>query len=99
MPKTEKSPAPEDPRRPLEIRIQVLATQAQALALQDVLGAAICGAELDHDGPCRMAWTTDVNTDLPKKDRKFLRKLLGPVETWENTAVNKSLGIVDESSG
>ncbi|GLY29503.1 hypothetical protein [Kineosporia sp. NBRC 101731] len=96
MPKTEKGSVPEDPRRPLEIRIQVLATQAQALALQDVLGAAICGAELDHDGPCRVAWSTGVTTDLSTKDRKFLWKHLGQVETWDNTAVNESLGIVDE---
>lgn len=84
-----------DRREPLEIRISVLATKEQALALQELIGEAICGAPLDHDGPCRVAWGAYVATELSQKERKDIREELDRVETWHGDEVDRSLGIGD----
>lgn len=60
------------------------------------MGAAICGADLLHDGPCRIAWSGGVRTELSKKDRKFVWENLGPIDTWPQEAVDESLGIPHE---
>lgn len=83
----------EDPRRPIRIVVEVLATEEQALALQEVVGAAICGAPVERSGPCRVAWTTGCETEFSQEDQEFIREILEPVETWDQSEVDRSLGL------
>ena len=96
---------PADKRRVHRIVVDVLATDAQVVALQSVIGEAICAAPLEHDGPCRIAWQTafttqtggDVDEDgafgLDVEAARSVRSDLEPVEVWPREEVDRSLGL------
>ncbi len=86
------------------IVVDVLATEAQDLALQTVLGEAICAAPDEHDGPCRIAWqigratwTGDEsaadNYGLDAEAAQDVSAQLRPIEVWSRSDVDRSLGL------
>ena len=86
-----------------QLRVDVLARPHQLAALQAVLGEALCAAPGDHDGPCRIAWSTHhvatMDDDVPgagltKEETADIRENLEPVAVWSQAAVDRSLGLL-----
>jgi hypothetical protein len=93
-----------DGRKVHRIVVDVLATGEQVLALQDVIGAALCDAPLLHDGPCRVAWTLshasepeddddDASYGLDRAAVEDVYEFLLPIPTWSRADVDASLGL------
>jgi hypothetical protein len=94
-----------DERRVYRIVVDVLATGAQLVPLQDVIGAALCDGPLLHEGACRVAWSlsytaesdeeddADVSYGLDRAAVDGIYEHLLPIETWPSAAVDRSLGI------
>ncbi|GAA0248317.1 hypothetical protein [Cryptosporangium japonicum] len=97
----EREPPPDsDVRRPFRMVVDVLATEAQVIELQALLGETVCGASHEHPGPCRIAWTMSYSGDDPDgsygldaEEAAFVREQLAPVPVWPTADVDNSLGL------
>lgn len=94
-----------DDRKVFRIIVDVLATGEQVIAVQDIIGEAICGAPGFHPGPCRIAWSiahtienddeddADCSYGLDAAEVAHTYEHLLPVEVWPRSDVDASLGI------
>lgn len=87
MSATTTQPREADRRRAHRIVVDLLATEDQLLALQDAIGAALCGAPAGHAGSCRVAWsmasaTGDPTTGHPAAGDPAGAAALDPSDTW-----------------
>ncbi|WP_088284785.1 hypothetical protein [Kineosporia sp. A_224] len=50
-------------RRLVRVRVDVLCEPDTVNLVTELIGQAICGKALDHDGPCRLAWQIGLDTE------------------------------------
>ena len=48
----------DDERKVIRLVFDVLATERQREALERAIGEALCAAPEEHEGPCRIGWTS-----------------------------------------
>ena len=95
---------PTDERRVFQLRIDVLAHPHQMEALQELMGEAMCGAPLNHDGPCRIAWSAHLaaavedenmpGVEMTEEEALTIREDLERIPVWPRAGVDQSLGLL-----